>query len=138
MLISILSAFPQFGGHLLTPVLVFLTPLTAYALNFGCAEATGGALPRSLSSVVDRFLTGEWIGQLWDTKAAAAYLAWYAFCVAAWAILPGEWVEGVSPSSSFNTLLSADVEPALTASIRLYQTELRDGTRKQYKINGKA
>jgi len=44
----------------------------------------------------------------------------------------------VSPSSSFKTLLSADVEPALTASIRLYQTELRDGTRKQYKINGKA
>lgn len=67
-------------------------PITTYALYFACSESTG------LTTLA-----------LWDTEAAIAYLAWYAFCVLAWAVLPGDHVVG---------------------------TRLRDGAQKTYKING--
>jgi len=38
------------------------------------------------------------------------YLAWYTFCVVSWAVLPGDWVEGLP---------------------------LHNGQRMEYKINGK-
>ncbi|KAF7374817.1 Glycosyltransferase family 2 protein [Mycena sanguinolenta] len=50
-----------------------------------------------------------WWKGLWDTQASLIYLAWYAFCLVAWAILPGDLVPG---------------------------TVLRTGERKLYKING--
>ncbi|KAJ6609239.1 ergosterol biosynthesis ERG4/ERG24 family-domain-containing protein [Mycena sp. CBHHK59/15] len=49
-----------------------------------------------------------WWNGLWDTQAALLYLAWYAFCLVAWAVLPGDRVLG---------------------------TTLRTGEKKQYKIN---
>jgi hypothetical protein len=53
---------------------------------------------------------GRLSGSRWFTlDATLAYLAWYAFCVACWYILPGEKVEG---------------------------NLLRDGTRNVYKMNG--
>ncbi len=55
---------------------------------------------------------GDWpstAGKLWEWKAAGVYLAWYAFCVACWVVLPGEKVEG---------------------------NLLRDGKRNLYKQNG--
>ena len=51
----------------------------------------------------------NWWKGLWDNEAATLYFGWYAFCVVAWAVLPGDWVEG---------------------------TQLRNGKRLQYKING--
>jgi len=45
-----------------------------------------------------------------DPTAAALYLAWYAFCLVAWYMLPGDWVKG---------------------------SQLRDGGFQYYKINGK-
>ena len=47
---------------------------------------------------------------LFDAKAAIAYAGWYAYTVAAWYFLPGEWIEG---------------------------TKLRTGGHIKYKINGK-
>ena len=60
---------------------------------------------RVLSAVQDV----EWWKALWDREAALIYLGWYTFCVLAWAILPGDWVQG---------------------------TTLRNGKRLEYKING--
>ena len=53
--------------------------------------------------------TFSWWKGLWDTQAAIAYFAWYAFVVVAWLILPGDWVNGVP---------------------------MRNGVTKKYKING--
>lgn len=94
-------------------LLVSLTaPLAAYALYFNCSEEVGGCNP-DVSSLVPRFVAAvsnpDFWKSLFDAKAAIIYLAWYAFCVVSWAVLPGDWIEGV---------------------------QIRDGKRKQYKING--
>ncbi|KDR79042.1 hypothetical protein GALMADRAFT_138002 [Galerina marginata CBS 339.88] len=86
-------------------------PFITYLLYFGCSEAAGGCLPQP-SSIPDRILSSvsnpNWWKGLWDTEASLMYLGWYAFCVVAWAVLPGDQVAG---------------------------TTLRNGGKKQYKIN---
>ena len=87
-------------------------PITTYALFFTCSETSGGcppplwSLPVNFSNAVTSL---DWWKSLWDTKAFLGYLGWYTFCVAAWYILPGDWVEG---------------------------TTLRNGGKVKYKING--
>lgn len=97
------------------PGALFVTltvPLVTYALYFGCSEAVGGC-PPNLSIVPDQIKAAlsnpAWWKGLWDTEASLVYLAWYTFCVVAWAVLPGDRVEG---------------------------TTLRTGEKKKYKING--
>lgn len=89
-----------------------IVPTVTYALYFGCSERTG-CPPLPLSRLPDRVVSAvsslDWWKGLWDTQAALIYLAWYAFCVVAWAILPGDLVEG---------------------------RPLRTGGTKSYKING--
>lgn len=92
----------------------FGVPFITYALYFGCSEAAGGCPPSlSLDTLSQRVIAAvsdpAWWKSLWDTEAALIYLAWYAFCVVAWAILPGDTVEG---------------------------TTLRNGGKIKYKING--
>ena len=85
-------------------------PITTYALYFGCSEHSGGCPPAFVPSRVSLALSDPtWWKGLWDTQASIMYLGWYAFCLAAWAILPGDRVEG---------------------------TTLRTGGKKTYKING--
>ncbi|KAF8899887.1 ergosterol biosynthesis ERG4/ERG24 [Gymnopilus junonius] len=87
-------------------------PVMTYLLYFGCSEASGGCKldPSSIPERVVQSVTNpDWWKSLWDTEAALIYLAWYAFSVLAWAILPGDWVPG---------------------------TTLRSGGKKLYKING--
>jgi delta14-sterol reductase len=90
-------------------------PLITYLLYFGCSEHSGGCPPRHLPlealqrHTLSALSSRQWWANLWDTHAALLYLAWYAFCVISWAVLPGDWVEGVV---------------------------LRTGGRKKYKING--
>ncbi|KAF8958356.1 ergosterol biosynthesis ERG4/ERG24 [Flammula alnicola] len=91
----------------------FGVPFITYALYFGCSETAGGCPPKiSLDALSERVLVSvtdpAWWKGLWDREASLIYLAWYAFCVAAWAILPGDRVAG---------------------------TTLRTGEKKQYKIN---
>ncbi|KAI6037960.1 ergosterol biosynthesis ERG4/ERG24 [Pisolithus marmoratus] len=86
-------------------------PAMSYALYFGCSETSGGC-PPSLDIIPTRIAAAVtdkawWMG-LWDTQAFFMYVAWYMFCVVAWAVLPGDWIEGV---------------------------QLRTGGKKQYKIN---
>jgi hypothetical protein len=93
-----------------------IVPIVSYALYFGCSERTGGCPPPHAYSwdavkeaVVASVSDVNWWKGLWDNEAATLYFGWYAFCVVAWAVLPGDWVEG---------------------------TQLRNGKRLQYKING--
>jgi hypothetical protein len=88
-------------------------PFLTYMLYYGCSEQWGGCPPELgkleaylKESVLD---TSNW-SKLWDTQAAVYYLGWYTFCVFAWWILPGDWVEG---------------------------TLMRNGKKMSYKINGK-
>ncbi|KAJ7593301.1 ERG4/ERG24 ergosterol biosynthesis protein [Mycena floridula] len=98
------------------PGALFITlavPITTYALYFGCSEQTGGCPPSTdlnhlKSSITQALSDQNWWKSLWDTQAALVYLAWYAFCVLAWVVLPGDWVEGVT---------------------------MRTGEKKKYKIN---
>lgn len=102
----------EFGGP---PGALFVTlsvPIMTYALFFVCSETSGGC-PPPLSTLPLKFTSSvtslDWWKSLWDTKAFLAYLAWYAFTVIAWFILPGDWIEGVT---------------------------MRNGQKKKYKING--
>lgn len=92
--------------------IIFAVPITTYSLYYGCSEATGGC-PPPLNSIQERVTTSlsnpDFWKSLWDTQAFLLYLGWYAFTVLAWAILPGDIVEG---------------------------TPLRSGGKKKYKING--
>lgn len=81
-------------------------PAVAYALFFACNEENACRPRLDLDAVLDVVAS---LPSLWDTDAALIYLSWYAFCVLAWVILPGDWVDG---------------------------TVLRDGSKKKYKING--
>ncbi|KAF9221728.1 ERG4/ERG24 ergosterol biosynthesis protein [Gyrodon lividus] len=90
-------------------------PIMTYLLYFGCSEAAGACPPSYVltpSLLVERVQQAvsdkQWWMGLWDTEAALIYLAWYVFCVVAWAVLPGDWVDGVT---------------------------MRNGQKKKYKIN---
>ena len=61
------------------------------------------------SDVLDTLQKPEFWKSLWDTEAMLMYLGWYTFCVVAWLVLPGDWIEG---------------------------TLMRNGKKLKYKING--
>ncbi|KAI5119289.1 hypothetical protein M0805_008068 [Coniferiporia weirii] len=82
------------------PGALFVTvsvPFFTYALFFACSETSGGC-PPPMSDMLDGFNKSvtdiHWWKGLWDTEASLMYLGWYAFCVVAWFVLPGDWVEG--------------------------------------------
>ncbi|KAG6910867.1 hypothetical protein DXG01_007184 [Tephrocybe rancida] len=83
------------------PGALFVTltvPAITYGLFFACSE-TNGCTP-SISTIPDQIVAAvsspEWWASLWDTQAALMYLAWYAFTVVAWFVLPGDWVQGTT------------------------------------------
>ena len=86
-------------------------PTLAYALYFACNEQNGCPPTDTvlIHNLVNSVQTLSWWKGLWDTEATLMYLAWYAFCIVAWFILPGDWVQG---------------------------TTLRTGGKVSYKING--
>ena len=91
-------------------VVIFSVPFLTYALFFGCKEGTG--CPPPMTDIAQRFTIAtsdpDWWKSLWDTRATLIYFGWYIYCVAAWAMLPGDWIDGVT---------------------------LRTGKKKKYKIN---
>lgn len=102
----------EFFGPVGTAFLVPAIPLTIYALYFACNETSGGCPPPlwSFPFFINRAVTSyAWWVRLWDPQAFLAFVAWMVYIVIAWAILPGDWVEG---------------------------TPLRNGKRQEYKING--
>lgn len=101
----------EFGG--LPGTVGIVLAVTFFSFFFGIACNERGCPP---SPWVDYLRQGahsltslEFYLSLWDAQAVVAYLAWTTYCVACWAILPGEWIEG---------------------------SVLRDGTKLGYKING--
>lgn len=88
-------------------------PIMTYALYFSCNEVSGGCPPTPLSTLIPTVQQAisdtDWWKSLLDTKALAIYSSWYAFCIVAWAVLPGDWVQG---------------------------SQLRNGKYQGYKING--
>lgn len=72
-------------------------PFFTYVLSLQCSERAGGC-PRSWVELPTEFnmavTNPDWWRSLWDTEAFLVYFGWYAFCLIAWAILPGDWVEG--------------------------------------------
>ncbi|KAI0311507.1 ERG4/ERG24 ergosterol biosynthesis protein [Amylostereum chailletii] len=86
-------------------------PFMTYGLFFACNERAGACPPDPsylYTSLVQAVSDPAWWISLFDVKAFIMYNAWYAYCVVAWAVLPGAWVRG---------------------------TELRTGGYQQYKIN---
>ena len=99
------------------PGALFVTtsvPFFAYVLSLQCSEQAGGC-PRSWVELPTEFTTAvtnpDWWKSLWDTEAFLVYCGWYTFCLVAWAILPGDWVEG---------------------------QQMRNGKKLKYKINGRS
>ncbi|KAL0954525.1 hypothetical protein HGRIS_003492 [Hohenbuehelia grisea] len=101
--------FGPFGALLIT----IGAPLVTYALYLTCSEESGGCPPNGLAmrTALQNMAQQGWWMSVWDTEAMLVYLGFYAFCVVAWAVLPGRIVEGVP---------------------------LRTGGAKKYKINGLA
>ena len=92
--------------------ITFGVPFLAYVLYFTCNESSSGCPPPIQSlypSLVQAASDTAFWWKLWDPKAFTIYYSWYAFCLVAWAVLPGDWVQG---------------------------TQLRNGKYQQYKING--
>ncbi|KIJ54961.1 hypothetical protein M422DRAFT_221390 [Sphaerobolus stellatus SS14] len=89
----------EFAGPLGALFVSVSVPITTYALFFTCSESSGGcppplwSLPVNFASAVTSL---DWWKSLWDTQAFLMYLGWYAFTVVAWAVLPGDWVEGTT------------------------------------------
>ncbi|CAL1713388.1 unnamed protein product [Somion occarium] len=87
----------EFLGPLGALFITLGVPATTYALYFTCSESSGGcppALDTLYPKLVEAVTSEDWWWSLWDQEAAVAYLAWYAYCVLAWLIIPGDWVEG--------------------------------------------
>lgn len=102
----------EFCGPIGATFITIVVPLTTYLLYFGCSQQHG--CPPPLTSIknleiLDILQEPEFWKTLWDTEAALMYLGWYVFCVVAWLVLPGDWVEG---------------------------TLMRNGKKMKYKING--
>ncbi|KAG8722996.1 erg24, C-14 sterol reductase [Ceratobasidium sp. 428] len=82
-------------------------PLVIYAVNYACSQHSGNEFT-SLRRLATSILKLDGWASLFDAEAAIAYAGFYAFTIAAWYFLPGEWIEG---------------------------TELRTGGRLKYKMN---
>ncbi|KAG8955904.1 erg24, C-14 sterol reductase [Tulasnella sp. 424] len=101
----------EFFGVPGTTILTLTVPLVPYGLYFTCSEEAGGCPPKLWDVVllrVHELSSLDGWKSLWDTKAFTALTGWLVYLVVLWAILPGDWVEGL---------------------------QLRDGTKRKYKIN---
>lgn len=87
----------EFGGPLGTTVIILIVPILVYSLYFGCSDQNGCPSPFISIKHLNVSTLGDpnfWKG-LWDTEVMLVYLTWYAFRVVSWAVLPGDWLEGL-------------------------------------------
>jgi delta14-sterol reductase len=76
----------EFGGPLGTTFITALLPCTVYGLFYAC---NGNGCPANYTSPFRN--TAD---EVFSLSAMTACLAWFAFCVAAWYLLPGTWIKG--------------------------------------------
>ncbi|PVF94654.1 putative ERG24-C-14 sterol reductase [Serendipita vermifera] len=88
----------SFGGPLGTLFVTIAAPFFTFVFSYACSEKAGGC-PRDWFALLPEFVETvqdvNWWKAQWDPEGVAIYFAWYAFTVLAWAILPGDWVEGL-------------------------------------------
>jgi len=68
-------------------------PFFTYVLSLQCSEQAGGCPPSwvELPTEFKMAVTDpDWWKSLWDAEASLVYFGWYAFCLVAWTILPGD------------------------------------------------
>lgn len=84
----------EFAGPLGAFAVSTTVPLFTYALSYYCNEEVGCPFPpQSWRGSFDMMIEGI-KESLFDGQAWIIYFGWYAFCVAAWALIPGEELEG--------------------------------------------
>ena len=95
------------GAFIISLLVIFFT----YFFGLACDERGCPPLPfvPYMKNGIREMQTSQFWIELWDGKAALAYVGWYTWTVVCWAVLPGKWVEG---------------------------SQLRNGERLLYKING--
>jgi hypothetical protein len=94
------------------PGALFVTvsaPLMTYALFVLCSDSSGGHPPSLPQRFVAVLSDPNWWKEVFEFRPLFVYLAWYAYCVLAWYLLPGTWIEGA---------------------------QMRNGRKKIYKMNG--
>lgn len=73
-----------------------LVPFFTYFFVFACDERGCPSTP-FISFMQDGLRKAgklEFWMKLYDQKAMLMYLAWYAWTIACWAVLPGKWIQG--------------------------------------------
>ncbi|TIB72323.1 hypothetical protein E3Q23_03440 [Wallemia mellicola] len=99
----------SFYGPLGTSAITIIAPIATYLLYFACPNSTDEGTCRLIQKPqLDNVVSLSFLQSLFKVEAFVVYLAWYAFTVIAWAIIPSIWVKG---------------------------TPLRDGNHKMYKMN---
>jgi hypothetical protein len=82
------------GTFFISIAVVFFT----YVFSYACSEKAGGC-PRSYyelpSLFVDTVTDPEWWKAQWDFEGFMVYFGWYVFTIVCWAVLPGDWAEGL-------------------------------------------
>ncbi|TIB02372.1 hypothetical protein E3P94_01160 [Wallemia ichthyophaga] len=102
----------SFFGPIGTGAITILTPVITYLLYYACPNSYDDGTCKLLQKpALGRLAGSDFWYSLFTLEAFAVYLAWYAFTVFAWAIIPAQWVRG---------------------------TQLRDGSYKYYKMNALA
>lgn len=96
-----------------------LVPVFTYFFAFGCDERGCPSMPVGpfLREGLKQMQTWQFYADLWDTKASIAYLAWYAWCVVCWAVLPGQWLEGTTLRNGEKLWYKINGEQRLSASL---------------------
>lgn len=87
----------EFGGVPGALFIIIAVPVTMYWFVFGCNESLGCALtmPASSWTAFREYSERVFVESFLDVTAWKIYYAWYAFCVAAWFLIPGPWVQGL-------------------------------------------
>jgi delta14-sterol reductase len=104
----------EFFGVLGTAFVTLTCPTVVYFLYYGCNETTG-CHPTSAAqwkNVWHMAANNEWpssAGKWWEWETVPVVLAFFAYLIVCWVALPAPWTKGGL---------------------------LRDGTRKEYKLNG--
>lgn len=84
----------EFGGPVGAFFVSTTVPFFTYAFFFYCNEEVGCALPPKSWTLPLHNMAQGVVNGLTDTQAWIIYLSWYTFCVAAWALIPCQEVEG--------------------------------------------
>lgn len=87
----------EFGGVFGALFVTVSVPLTMYYLTFRCNADMGCSawLPLSNASGFWSYAKKQFLDSFQDPVAWGLYYSWYLYCVVAWYVIPGDWVQGL-------------------------------------------